>query len=139
MPPFVLSGSEMVSAPLVSATSLSGSVMRMLVVQVEGIDIFEGLKDRPFPFIDWERQRIVSPSVALLHKSLPQQCRCGCYCHNPDLSRLTQSPLVSMGKDPSAAFALIQLPFLSTRWLHTCTPPKIRSAGRSKYSLLRGR
>jgi hypothetical protein len=25
-------------------------VMRMLVVQVEGIDIFEGLKDRPFPF-----------------------------------------------------------------------------------------
>jgi hypothetical protein len=24
--------------------------MRMLVVQVEGIDIFEGLKDRPFPF-----------------------------------------------------------------------------------------
>jgi hypothetical protein len=26
--------------------------MRMLVVQVEGIDILEGLKDMPFPFTE---------------------------------------------------------------------------------------
>jgi hypothetical protein len=76
---------------------------------------------RPTHLPHWERQHAVLPSVSHSHKSLLQRCISECYYHNPDLSRLILSPLVSMDKGHPFVFPLTQSLFLSTMCMHTCT------------------
>lgn len=76
---------------------------------------------RPTHLPHWERQHAVLPSVSHSHKSLLQRCISEFYYHNPDLSRLILSPLVSMDKGHPFVFPLTQSLFLSTMCMHTCT------------------